>query len=71
MFSSVLRFTGNGRVYLHFLWKHCMKLCNNFNFNPLQMEDGEQGVKITVEEEKGGRLVTETIQADKKPLRYV
>ncbi|CAI8027808.1 hypothetical protein GBAR_LOCUS15831 [Geodia barretti] len=34
-------------------------------------EDGEQGVKVVVEEEKGGRQVTETVPADKKPLREV
>lgn len=36
----------------------------------VQAEEGEQGVKIFVEEEKGGRQVNETISADKKPLRY-
>ena len=36
----------------------------------VQAEEGEHGVKIFVEEEKGGRQVTETISADKKPLRY-
>lgn len=36
----------------------------------VQAEEGEHGVKIFVEEEKGGRQVNETISADKKPLRY-